>query len=408
MGHRETFREYTSDVLATLVASLLIAAPPTQLVHGDDGWTLLRHGQPYFVKGAGAHTELLPALVAAGANSVRTWGVGGDAEAYLDRCHALGLTVTVGIWLRKDPDFSYDDKAARLGQVQHAVDVVRRLRDHPAVLMWAVGNEMELGAPDERVWQDVERIAKVFKRWDDRPVMTVVADMWPEKMDAILRHCPSIDLLGVNSYDGLPTLETRMTRWTKPYLVTEYHYAGLGRPDPTTGLLDEPSTTRKAASLRELYQNTILGHPGRVLGGYFFHWSLSSTQTSGLYSCFLKTGEKTESVDALTELWGGPVPANRAPSVRGAVEISAGEWQIDAWDPDGDALSAELEVIRERTEERFVGDFEQTVPVVLKQPTGLRFKLPALPAGVYRAVVVIRDGKGGAAVWNTDFRARSK
>jgi hypothetical protein len=44
-----------------------------QVVHGKDGWQLLRAGEPYFIMGAGG--EGSRALLAqAGGNSIRTWG----------------------------------------------------------------------------------------------------------------------------------------------------------------------------------------------------------------------------------------------------------------------------------------------------------------------------------------------
>src|SRR5213083_2699901 len=74
-----------------------------QVIRATDSWQLLRDGKPYFIKGGGggASKELLARL---GGNSFRTWGVGDDTMRQLDEAQKLGLTVTLGIWLRHESD----------------------------------------------------------------------------------------------------------------------------------------------------------------------------------------------------------------------------------------------------------------------------------------------------------------
>ena len=82
------------------------------VVHSADGrHQLIRAGQPYFVQGAGGHTNLAE-LAAAGGNSIRTWGTDGLDEI-LDEALRHGLTVTVGLWLGHERHgFDYQDQAA--------------------------------------------------------------------------------------------------------------------------------------------------------------------------------------------------------------------------------------------------------------------------------------------------------
>src|SRR5688500_20152010 len=99
-------------VVLTLASSPSAAAPvPVRLERAASGggWQLLRDGKPYYIKGGGGDgsKELLAKL---GGNSSRTWGVGDDTQAKLDEAQRLGLTVTLGIWLRHTSDgFSYHD-----------------------------------------------------------------------------------------------------------------------------------------------------------------------------------------------------------------------------------------------------------------------------------------------------------
>ena len=93
-------------------------AIPVELQKTEQGWQLLRGGEPYLIRGAGG-THSLEQLAAAGANSIRTWdaeNVRGedDVDVILDEAHALGLTVTVGIWLAHERHgFDYNDKTLR-------------------------------------------------------------------------------------------------------------------------------------------------------------------------------------------------------------------------------------------------------------------------------------------------------
>jgi len=122
-----------SNVLPTL--ALLFAGPlllggqvmaeaiPVELKKTEQGWRLLRDGEPYFIRGAGG-THSLELLAAAGANSVRTWG-GDDIGSLLDEAHSLGLSVTVGIWLGHERHgFDYKDKTQVAEQLQRARDMV--------------------------------------------------------------------------------------------------------------------------------------------------------------------------------------------------------------------------------------------------------------------------------------------
>ena len=61
-----------------------------------------------------------------------------------DKFAPLGLTVTVGIWLgHEEHKFNYNDPKMVREQFEKAKEAVQKYKDNPAVLMWAVGNEME-------------------------------------------------------------------------------------------------------------------------------------------------------------------------------------------------------------------------------------------------------------------------
>ncbi len=170
---------------------------PVRLDSRNGAFALLRDGKPFPVKGAGGQTKL-DRLAAADGNSIRTWSTE-NLEAVLDDAHRHGLTVCVGFWLGHERHgFNYQDQAAVLRQLDDCLTAVRKYKDHPAVLLWAIGNEMEGSGRNPAVWYAVDHIAREIKRIDPHhPTMTVIAELGDDaiKVRNIERFCPHIDRL---------------------------------------------------------------------------------------------------------------------------------------------------------------------------------------------------------------------
>ncbi len=119
-------------------------------------YQLLKDDQPFFIKGAGVEFGSLEALVAAGGNCFRTWRVNNGQRP-------LGLVVVMGLDLERERQgFDYSDPKAVAEQKAAVMADVERLKDHPALLMWGLGNELNLRATDEAVWDAVEDLAKAI------------------------------------------------------------------------------------------------------------------------------------------------------------------------------------------------------------------------------------------------------
>ncbi|MEL6342702.1 MAG: hypothetical protein AAFV53_06190, partial [Myxococcota bacterium] len=157
-------------VWMTALLSIAFAEPiPVEVVAAaDGGFTLIRDGAPFVVQGVGGEDQLT-LLTRIGGNAIRTWGVGAETGAFLDAAHAQGLAVSVGIWLGHDRHgFDYTDAAQVAAQKAAAREAVLAYRDHPAVLVWGVGNEMEGFAEgdDPDVWSAVCDIADMVQELD--------------------------------------------------------------------------------------------------------------------------------------------------------------------------------------------------------------------------------------------------
>ena len=402
-------------VLSLVGATLAQAAPvKTEVKHTADGWVLLRDGNPYFIKGGGGSASR-PALAAAGGNSFRTWGVGRNTAAELDEAQKNGLTVTLGFWVgHKKDGFKADDPQAVARQLEQFKEAVRSYKDHPALLIWAIGNEMEIGNDTPALWESVEAMAKAAHEIDPiHPTMTVVAELGGNKVANIHRYCPSVDIVGINSYAGGPSVGQRYQKLggTKPYILTEFGPPGQWESGKTKfGAVNELTSTEKAGRYRETYEKSVLGMPKLCLGSYAFTWGFKVEATATWYGMFIPDGSKLGAVDTMQELWTGKPPERPCPVITkfgllSPQEVEAGEVvkaSVAASDPKGDKLKYEWALHAEFHTYAVQGgssNAAQGFPDAIAKngEPAAEFKMPEVK-GVYRIYCYVRNEHGGAAL----------
>jgi hypothetical protein len=380
----------------------------------DSGYQLLRNGAPYFIRGAGGDGDRA-LLVASGGNSIRTWGVD-DAQRILDDAHAHGLTVALGFWMGHERHgFKYDDKRAVQEQLERARAAVLKFKDHPALLLWAFGNEMEgfeAGA-NPQIWLAVEELAAMAKALDpNHPRMTVMAELGGKRVVSVHRYCPSIDIVGINTYGGGPSVAARYRELggTKPFILTEYGPNGTWEVGKTAWKAAlEPTSTQKAAAYRATYEATILREQGKLcLGSYAFIWGHKREATATWYGMLLRDGSRLEAVETLAKLWGGKPPEHPSPKVEPLVadktEGKPGETvfvTLHATSSGAGPLRAEWILEYDLPGGENGGDAEPEPPaypaaIVSAGLKGATLKLPP-DGGGYRLLAIVRDSFGGAA-----------
>ncbi|MDI1290707.1 MAG: glycoside hydrolase family 2 TIM barrel-domain containing protein, partial [bacterium] len=362
------------SALCLLAATALAQPIPVALTGAPGNYTLQRDGKPYFITSAGG-VDAIASLAAAGGNSVRTWGAD-DIGPLLDEAHRLGMTVTVGIWLEHERHgFDYGNAEMVAAQLEKAKAAILKYKDHPAVLMWGIGNEMEGDGNDEAIWVAVNAIAKMAKELDpNHPTMTVVAEMGDkgQKVKNIHRLCPDIDIIGLNSYGGGPSIAERYKALggTKPYIITEFGPNGtweIGRNSFKAPI--ELTSTQKAASYRATYEKSVLGAKGTSLGSYAFLWGNKMEATATWFGMLLPDGTRLAAAETMSELWTGKPPANRVPVIStiaygGADQEKQGRGKkgdqlkinLAVTDPESDTLTTEWVLMRETTQYETGGD----------------------------------------------------
>jgi len=158
-----------------------------ELRRAPDQWgksfTFVVNGIPIFIKGANVipfdsfpsrvtparYRQILQAARDANMNMVREWGGGiYESDVFYDLCDELGLMVWQEFMF--GGDMVPGDLAFQQNVREEATQQVKRLRDHPSIVLWCGNNEIEAGwqvwadrlafkesitpPQRERVWQD--------------------------------------------------------------------------------------------------------------------------------------------------------------------------------------------------------------------------------------------------------------
>lgn len=250
------------------------------------GRQLVIDGRPFHMKGVnwnpvpqgGVHPQNIDfagyvaqdgdLMAEAGINVVRTYEAITDT-AVLDALWARGIYVITTVY------------AWGGSPVEHVDGAINATKDHPAVLMWAVGNEwnynglyngMSFDDARDRVRAVIQRV----KRLDPtRPVTTIYGEM---PSPDVIASLPEVDVWGLNVYRGM-TFGDLFTTWSQrselPMFLGEFgadaynaHFNG-----PNDGAEDQAAQAEATTALaQELVANsTVTG--GSTLGGCIFEFA---------------------------------------------------------------------------------------------------------------------------------------
>ncbi|RZK41216.1 MAG: hypothetical protein EOO90_12490 [Pedobacter sp.] len=391
----------------------------------NEGYELLRAGKPYFVNGAGG-TSKMERLKANGGNSIRTWSTSGGA-ALLDKAEKLGLTVTLGLDVaRERHGFNYDDAEAVKKQLQNLREQVRKFKDHPALLAWGIGNELNLDYKNPKVWDAVNDIAKMIHEEDPNHLATtMLAGFGKRELDYIKAKCPALDFISVQVYGDLADVPARLKTfdYAGAYLVTEWGPTGHWEcPTTPWGASIEEISSRKAAVYKSRYEASIKTDKN-CLGSYVFLWGQKQERTPTWYGLFTEQGEESEVVDVMHYLWTGKWPVERAPHLTAFTldgkKASDGIYlspsksytaNVVVTDANNDKLETRWEVLAEATELSQGGDHENRPRSIAGLVKGLSFDNATFTSpdrpGNYRLFVYVSDGKNKVATANIPFCVR--
>jgi hypothetical protein len=386
-----------------------------RLLSVDGGWSLSVNGNPFSIRGVGGDDQL-ELLAKVGGNTIRTWSEEGLQET-LDKAHQHGLMVCAGLWLgHQRHGFDYQSEEQVNRQLDKCLAAVKKYKDHPALLMWGVGNEMEGDGTNPAIWYAVDHIARAIKQEDPHhPTMTVIAELGDDgsKLKAIERYCPNVDIVGINSYAGVLNLPERVkaTGLTKPYVVSEHGPQGPWEVGKTKwGAAIEASSTEKGELYAAGYRVNAIENRQQCLGTFAFLWGQKQETSATWFGMLLPGGKRLAAVDAMGEQWTGvrqplSCPAINALTVDRFSDLKPGEMVTAKLKF---AVSGDLQAIewKLRRDSKVIGNGgdaqageEEVNGSILGSGGEIKLTVPE-SGGAYRLFAYVFDKSGGAAVAN--------
>jgi hypothetical protein len=424
MKNNRAFYVFIFLFLLSGLGDVWAQAIPVTVSRNEAGvWQLLRNGKPYEVRGAGGNVQL-DKLVEVGGNSIRTWSTD-NAQEVLDEAHSKGLTVMMGLWVQHERHgFDYNDEKKVAAQLESFKKVILQFKDHPALLMWGIGNEVDLFYTNTRVWAAINDIAKFIHEVDrNHPTSTVTAGLDEKEVKLILRDAPEIDVYCVNTYGDIAGVRKniRSFGWQGPYMITEWGPNGHWEVAKTKwGAPVEQSSSQKAKSYRERLSNEIQADKDFCIGSYVFLWGHKQETTSTWYGLFSADGNASEAVEVLQDIWKPGTVKNRTPVLDSLwingkkkgdyITLTADEiYEASAFikDADNDLLKSSWVIVPESRDIKSGGDAESAPTPIAglfkkKTTTTAKFFAPSTE-GAYRLFFETVDGNGHYAYTNVPF-----
>ena len=205
------YRIKTAVLLTVLSTLIMLGCTPTNANKAEPevaSRAIIVDGEPYFIKGICYHpvpkgetkrdfSQLkadLALMQEARINTIRVYEPIQE-EWVLDAIAEAGIKVIIGFGYNQNGE--YDILSGTF------IDYVKKYKDHPAILMWELGNEYnyhpEWFEGDINTWYTAlnEGAAKIHEIDQNHPVTTAHGEL-PDKKT--LAKVPNVDVWGINSY----------------------------------------------------------------------------------------------------------------------------------------------------------------------------------------------------------------
>ena len=269
-----------------------------QTIVSVNGRQILVNNQPYFIKGICYHpvpkgnkersfetlSQDLVLMKEAGVNTIRVYEPIDD-KTVLDEIDAAGLKVIIGFGYNQDGKFDILSGTF--------VDYMNRYKNHPAILMWELGNEYnyhpEWFNGDVKNWYMAlnEAADAIHQNDNSHPVTTAHGDLPDE---TALSMCPNVDVWGMNVYRW-DNPETIFPEWEtvsgKPMYLSEAgadSYMTIEKDSYDQGVNEKAQADANANILEDVFKNTAIGS-GVTLFSFTDGWwkagNLSIQDTGG-------------------------------------------------------------------------------------------------------------------------------
>jgi len=194
-------------------------------------------------------------------------------------------------------------------------DLAERYCDDRRILIWSIGNELNMkGCLGADEWRFVNELSELIKSFDSRHLTTTVLST-AEAVGSIVEHCPSLDIVCVNSYGSIGSVERKLRErgYAGAYLITEWGTTGWWEsPETVWGVPVEQTSAEKCRVFARRYERYIADVPD-CAGSFVFLWGQKEERTPTWFGLFVEDGveglplkgQPTPMVELVEGLWGG-------------------------------------------------------------------------------------------------------
>jgi len=294
----------------------------------QDGFQLYRNGKPFYIKGAGGNSHFKE-LAGIGANTIRVYDTI-KIQHKLDEGHKNGLAVIVDIPLPKYTTRYNSYLNAEKNQLLKLKiqTLVRKNKNHPALLMWNLGNEVHypiilykrklINLVKKSYFSQEMNFIKIYndliellhKEDPNHPVCTtIIAYDSSREMESIYLNSPGIDLISYNIFAKIKTFKFNSSRISflfgqKPYYISEWGSDGHWESEFTSWRAPiEPTSSKRAEQIRERLVRLAQIKDGTCLGNLVFYWGQKQEITHTWFLIIDDQGRKSQTFYDLKNSW---------------------------------------------------------------------------------------------------------
>ncbi|MBL0359132.1 MAG: hypothetical protein IPP72_20705 [Chitinophagaceae bacterium] len=276
------------------------------------GYRLYKNAVPFLVKGAVGHTHISE-LAASGGNTMLIWDTS-LIEKTLNEAEQYHVSIIVGLDIPTGEltDFYKDEK--QVNKLFTAYEkIVKKYKNHPALLAWGLGNEliMPISSQSSYFYKTYNRFLKMIHTEDvNHPVTTTVINYQKQSLLNIRWKIRDLDFISINTYNRLKDMRSQLKKlslfWDGPFMVSEWSPNGGWESETTVWQAPiENTSTKKAEKYRDFYRQYMPLDNSRFLGSLVFYWGNRQEYTHTWYSVFDESGTATEIKEALVDCWSG-------------------------------------------------------------------------------------------------------
>lgn len=393
------------------------------------GYSLYIDGVKTSITGVGG-TNSLEVASSNGANAFRTWGGNINSVKHnIELAQKNNMYIMQGISMSKDHN-DYINPEYRDNLKSFVTSLAQEFKDDRNILIWGLGNEIALdGSNSEAEWSLVNELSEIIKSIDKRHLTSTVISHNPQALDSLAKYCPSLDVVGINSYGGIEEIESivEASAYDGAYIITEWGPTGWWECALTEWGAPIEQTSEQKRIVYESRYNAAINGPKSCLGSFCFLWGQKEERTPTWFCMFVESsveglplkGEKTPMVEAMQRVWTGKEPSETAPVVSGmtisgkaAIESpkvhlkEAFSAAVDVKDREQAELTYVWENLREATVTATGGAWEPRPDrvgdvITTTEPT---VEITVSEKGNYRLYCYILDGTGFCSTVNVPYR----